>query len=79
MVKWRSLSDHSIIRAAPGVLTVREGEKAKEFWIKHAQVSEVDELRKSVSQESGKVHGRYKRLAVFQDGVGIWRFGSRLK
>ena len=71
MFKWRSLSDNSIIRAVPGVLTAREVEKAKEFWIKHAQVSEVDELRNSVSHESDKIHGRYKRLAVFQDVVGI--------
>ena len=42
-------------------------------------MSEAEELKKSVSNGSEKVHGKYRRLAVFEDEKGIWRVGSRLK
>ena len=78
MFKWRSLRDPSVARIVPGVLTVKEIDLAKEFWIKYVQASEVEELKKSVSDGSGKIHGKYRRLAVFEDEKSIWRVGSRM-
>ena len=62
----------------PGVLSVKEIDLAKEFWIKYVQMSETEELKKSVSNGSEKVHRKYRRLPVFKDEKGIWRVLLRL-
>ena len=80
MFKWKSLTDHDIERIVPGVITSEEVAQARDFWIKFEQSKEESELHKSVSQGDGeKVHGRYKRLALFKDKLGIWRVGLRMK
>jgi len=78
--KWNSLRDHTVDRIAPGILTIEELRKAKEFWIKYAQSKEEDLLRKSASSsDKDKVLGPYRRLAVFKDIDDIWRVGHRVK
>ena len=63
-----------------GILTAHDVARAKVFWIRFAQAKERGELIKSTSDtNSEKVHGRYKRLAVFEDEIGIWRVGMRMR
>ena len=60
-------------------ITAAEIRKARDCWIKLSQRSEENELLSSVSNGEGKVHGKYRRLAVYKDEEDIWRVGSRLQ
>ena len=80
MYRWipSCKSENSLI--SPGILTVKEIEYARKFWIRFVQDDEQEQLQESTSTESGsKIHGRYKRLSPFKDDEGIWRVGLRMR
>ena len=80
MYKWTSLMRKTEEREATGIITIEEVNQARTFWIKFVQLDEAEELYKSVARDdSGKVHGRYRRLSVFVDEEGIWRVGARMR
>ena len=78
MFTWLSArSDSSLV---PGVISRVEINRAYAFWIRFVQVSVEKELQESIAtSDTGKVHGRFKRLSPFLDEAGIWRVGLRVR
>ena len=78
-IKWRKIISKDESKELGKIDSVLIS-KARTLWIKYVQLSVVEELKKSVSQDVGvKVHGSYRRLSPFLDDSGIWRVGSRLR
>jgi len=78
MLKWRS--SHRRQPVVPGALTAADVQNARKFWIRFVQQEVTEEMQKSASSHNkSDTHGRFRRLAPYQDDDDIWRIGLRMR
>ena len=78
--KWMENSRDSSDSQVPGFLSPEAKRRAKVAWIKFTQTPIKDDLTISVKVATeAKIHGRFRRLAPFEDEEGVWRVGARIR
>ena len=79
VLRWSNLNN--LKRTKNWYHTAEAVREAKIVWIKYVQLLLKKSLEDSVAVAEGKrkISGPFKKMSPFQDELGVWRIGSRMR